>query len=217
MLTSKDFVFNLGILYDALNELSDLSLQLQKRNLCLAKAYIMIDQTVRILDSMIEIHGPTFTEMNLAYEEMVLKGIQLHIHKSMQKINSRQFFRSLSNSLKKRLFTTQSSHASNTSSNLFKENYDQLLSDLNVFSTKSWLDNFDIQYSDNNIRRLSRKFKIDEIKAVRGFYEFKDTRDENIEDLKILTSAIKTIAISSSECERTFSSMNDILSPKGMS
>ncbi|XP_060867447.1 E3 SUMO-protein ligase KIAA1586-like [Metopolophium dirhodum] len=43
MLTSKDFVFNLGMLYDVLNELSDLSLQLQKRDLGLAKAHNMID------------------------------------------------------------------------------------------------------------------------------------------------------------------------------
>jgi len=214
MLTSKDFVFHLGMLYDVLNELSDLSLQLQKRDLGLAKAHTMIDRTVRILDSMIEIHGPKLTEVNLANEEMVFKGVQLHIHKSVQKINSRQFFRSISNNLKSRLFTTQSSHVSNASSNLFKETYDQLLADLNVFDSNTWPDNFNIQYGDDSIRRLSQKFKVDEISAVRGFREFKDTRDENIEDLKNLTSAIKTIAISSSECERAFSSMNEIVSPK---
>jgi len=214
MLTSKDFVFNLGMLYNILNELSDLSLQLQKRDLGLAKAHSMIDRTVRILESMIEIHGPKLTEVNLANEEMVFKGIQLHIHKSVQKINSRQFFRSISNNLKTRLFTTQSSHVSNASSNLFKETYDQLLTDLNVFDSNAWPDNFNIQYGDDSIRRLSQKFKVDEISAVRSFCEFKDTRDENIEDLKNLTSAIKTIAISSSECERAFSSMNEVVSPK---
>lgn len=77
-----------------------MSLQLQKRDLGLAKAHTMIDRTVRILDSMIEIHGPRLTEVILANEEMVFKGIQLHIHKSVQKINSRQFFRSISNNLK---------------------------------------------------------------------------------------------------------------------
>lgn len=61
---------------------------------------------------------------------------------------------------------------------------------------------------------MSQKFKVDEISAVRGFREFKDTRDKNIEDLNNLTSAIKTIAVSSSECERAFSSMNEIVSPK---
>ncbi|CAI6372214.1 unnamed protein product [Macrosiphum euphorbiae] len=44
MLTSKVFVFNLGMLYDVLNELSDLSLQLQKRDLGLAKAHNKIDR-----------------------------------------------------------------------------------------------------------------------------------------------------------------------------
>ncbi|KAL4123382.1 hypothetical protein QTP88_015578 [Uroleucon formosanum] len=192
MLTSKDFVFNLG----------------------LAKAHSMINLTVRILDSMIEIHGPKLTEVILANEEIVFKGIQLHIHKSVQKINSRQFFRSISNNLKSRLFTTQSSHVSNAFSNLFKETYDQLLADLNVFDSNAWPDNVNIQYGDDSIRRLSQKFQVDEISAVRGFRELKNTRDEIIADLKILTSAIKTIAISSSECERAFSSMNEIVSPK---
>jgi hypothetical protein len=31
---------------------------------------------------------------------------------------------------------------------------------------------------------LSQKLKVDEISAVRGFREFKDTWDENIEDFK---------------------------------
>jgi hypothetical protein len=146
MLTSKDFVLNLGILYDALQELSDLSLQLQKRDLGLAAAHTLIERTIRILDSMIETYGPKFTEVNVAHDEMVFKGVQLKVHKCVQKINSRQFFRSLSNNLKNRLLTTQSSHVSNTSSKLFKEEYDQLLSDLNVLTPNNWPDNFNILY-----------------------------------------------------------------------
>jgi hypothetical protein len=69
------------MLYYVLNELCDLLIQLQKRDLCLAKAHTMIDQTIRILDSMIEIHEPKLIEANLAIEEMVFKGIQLHIQK----------------------------------------------------------------------------------------------------------------------------------------
>ncbi|KAF0693084.1 Uncharacterized protein FWK35_00035702, partial [Aphis craccivora] len=50
-----------------------------------AKAHTMIDRTVRILNSMIEMRGLNITEVNLDNEEMVFKGIklfQLHVHKS---------------------------------------------------------------------------------------------------------------------------------------
>lgn len=116
--------------------------------------------------------------------------------------------------MKSRLFTTQSTRVSITSSTLFKNEYGQLLSDLDVLVPKNWPDNCNILYGDDSIRRLSKKFKVDEISAVRDFRQFKDTKEESIDDLKQLTSAIKTIAVSSSECERSFSSMNEIVSPK---
>lgn len=214
MLTSNEFILNLGILLDALHELSDLSLQLQNRDLSLASAHTIIERTIRVIDSMVETQGPKLKEVNLASQEMSFKGVKLTSHKSVQRINSSQFFRSLSNNLKSRLFTTQSSNSSNNVPSKFQEEYDQLLSDLDIFAPKNWPDNFNIQYGDDCIRRLSKKFKVDEITSVRGFRQFKDTKEDNVEDLKLLTTAIKCIAISSSECERSFSSMNEIVSPK---
>jgi len=113
MLTSNEFILNLGILLDALNELSDLSLQLQNRDLSLVSAHILIERTIRVIDSMVEIQGPKLKEVNLAYQDMNFKEVKLTSHKSVQRINSSQFFRSLSNNLKSRLFTTQSSNSSN--------------------------------------------------------------------------------------------------------
>lgn len=88
MLTSNNFVLNMGILYDALHELSDLSLQLQKRDLGLATAHTLVGRTVRVLESMIETCGPKVTEVNLADQEMNFKGVQLKVYKSVQKINA---------------------------------------------------------------------------------------------------------------------------------
>ncbi|KAL4147958.1 hypothetical protein QTP88_002271 [Uroleucon formosanum] len=45
-----------------------------------------------------------------------------------------------------------------------------------------------------------------------GWREIKD--HSNIFDLKPLLTAVNTVAISSCECERTFSAMNNILTPK---
>ncbi|KAL4141586.1 hypothetical protein QTP88_004202 [Uroleucon formosanum] len=126
----------------------------------------------------------------LELAEMSFKGVKLSSHKSVQRINSSQSFRSLLNNLKSRLFTTQSSNSSNNVSSKFQEEYDQLLSDLDIFVPKNWPDNFNIQYGDDCIRRLSKKFKIDAITSVRDFRQFKDTKEDNVEDLKLLTTAI---------------------------
>jgi len=66
-----------------------------------------------------------------------------------------------------------------------------------------------------SIRRLAKQFQVDKTSSVRGFWEFKEIKDHsNIFDLKPLLTAVNTVAISSCECERTFSAMNNILTPK---
>lgn len=70
MLTSNEFILNLGMLYDALYRLFDLSLQLQNRNLSLGSAHTIIERTFRVIDSMVETQGPKLKEVNLAAKDM---------------------------------------------------------------------------------------------------------------------------------------------------
>lgn len=68
---------------------------------------------------------------------------------------------------------------------------------------------------DSAVRRLVKTFQVDEKSTIRGFREFKDTKNKfNILDLNPLLTAINTIEISSSECKRAFSSMNNLLTTK---
>lgn len=124
-----------------------------------------------------------------------------------------QFFTSLNNNVKQRLMTTQASNVSSREvNNEYQVNFKNLIEDLEVLSTENWPDNMDIQYGDENIRRLSQVFQIYQVLSVRGFREFKENKKVDI-DIKPLMTVINSIAISSSECERTFSSMNVIVSP----
>lgn len=91
---------------------------------------------------MVNVFGPKHNEVNIANEQMVFKGVQLKVHKSVLKINSKQFFLSLSNNLKNRLFATQSLHVSSFSSQLFKDN--QFLSNLDMLIPPNWPDSYDI-------------------------------------------------------------------------
>lgn len=151
----------------------------------------------------------------LTNAETLFKNVKLANNKVIPKIISSQFFRSLANNLRSRLFTTQASHVSSVNDNQFKENYTQLLQDLNYLDMKNWPDDCDVLYGDENIRRLAKQFQVDEVSSVRGFRMFIDTKNNSkIFDLKPLLDAINTVAISSSECEHVFSCMNNIVTPK---
>jgi len=167
-----------------------------------------------VFDSMAENYGPKTKEAIDSCEEQSFKGIPLITNKAIPKINPLQFFRSLSNNLRSRLFTTQSSNVS-MQGNEFKNIYTQLLSHLDVLDPKNWPDQFDIQYGDSAVRRLANVFQVDERSAINGFREFKDLKDgSTVLDLRPLLTAIKIVAISFSECERAFSSMNNIVTTK---
>lgn len=80
-LKSIEFVHNLGILFDALTELSDLSIQLQKRYLFFMSADELIERTISVLESMANKNGEKTKEVNSAFEQKEFKGIILeHKH-----------------------------------------------------------------------------------------------------------------------------------------
>jgi len=163
---------------------------------------------------MSNIYGPKTKEVLNAGDLLKFKDVPLMINKSVPKINPGQFFTSLANNMRSRLFTTQATHVSKNK-NEFKDQFENILKDLNVLDPNNWPDNIDIQYGDDSIRRLANKFHLNEVSTIRGFREFKDLKDSSkIPTLNPLLTAISTIAVSSSECERSFSSMNNIITPK---
>lgn len=116
--------------------------------------------------------------------------------------------------MRSRLFTFQVSNTT-TSGKTFKNKYEDLLKDIEVLEPKSWPDNCDIQFGDKAVRRLTALFQVDETSTIQGFREYKDTKIiPSTSPLKPLLVAIKTIAISSSECERSFSAMNNTVTSK---
>lgn len=201
-------------MYDGLSELADLSLQLQERSLSLSAANRAIERTIRIFDSMANVCGPKAQEAMDAEKHHMFKGVPLIMNKSVPKIKHGQFFMSLGNNLRSRLFTTQATHVSKNK-NDFKNDFDELLKDLDALDSTTWPDNVDIQYGDDCIRRLVSRFYLDEQTTIRGFREFKDLKDSSkINHLHPLLTAVKSIAISSAECERAFSAMNNIVTSK---
>lgn len=63
--------------------------------------------------------------------------------------------------------------------------------------------------------RLCDRLKVERRSSVQGFREYKELRgSQTPEALKPLLKAVHTIAVSTSECERAFSCMNNILTDK---
>lgn len=101
-----------GIMYDGLSELADLSLQLQERSLSLSVANRYILRIIRIFDSMANTYGPRAQEVFNPGALLKFKGVPLAINKSVPEINPGQFYTSLANYMRSRLFTTQASRVS---------------------------------------------------------------------------------------------------------
>jgi hypothetical protein len=57
-------------------------------------------------------------------------------------------------------------------------------------------------------------FSLDERRVIHGFCEYKMDKEKISDDLKPLRKAVSTITVSTSECERNFSAMNNILTAK---
>lgn len=121
------------------------------------------------------------------------------------------------------MITTNSSHVNqhekDQQGNIY--NYTNLIDSLSVLDPKKWptSDNDKIEnitFGEDKIRYLCRHFQLNkENDIVRGFQKFKlEGGKEGVpDDLQILFKTVVTIPISTSECERNFSSMNEIITP----
>jgi len=119
-------------MYDALTELADLSLQLQKRSVTIPVAHRAIGRQVAVFEATCSKPGPRLQEIDDALKVALFKGVALHSgSKNDVRINRQQFFRSLAENLKNRMLTVQSSHVS-TSSNTDADRYRTLISQLKV-------------------------------------------------------------------------------------
>jgi hypothetical protein len=117
-LSSRKFVQNLALMYDALEELADLSLEVQRRNITLPVAHRAISRQVLVFEALCEKSGSHLKIVDVILKGDncgTFKGVTLHNgEKCDVLIRREQFFRSLSNNLKNRMLTLQSSHVSSS-------------------------------------------------------------------------------------------------------
>ena len=217
-LSSKQFVQNLGLMFDALTELAELSLEVQRRSVTIPAAHRAICRQVAVFEAMCSKTGPRLQEVDTAVQQSLFKGVALHNgSKCDVLINRGQFFRSLAENLKNRLLTFQSSHVSTTCDSSDAVRYQTLIDQLKVLCADNWPDVLGASsplYGEEEVTSLAERFRVNVRQSVRAFRDYRDNGGKRIpEDLKPLLIAVDTVPVCTAECERGFSQMNLIISP----
>ncbi|KAJ1099489.1 hypothetical protein NDU88_004590 [Pleurodeles waltl] len=204
-LASIQFVANLGLMYDALQELSELSLELQKCDSTIIDAHRAICRQIAVFEAMVDRQGNHFSQCKKAIEQNIFQGVVLHKGKITDKINEQgQFFSSLAKNLRHRLLST-----GGTISNDRKAEYDILISEVKVLYKQYWPDELPALYGESDIEPLCKRFNNGSRQTICAYREYKESGSKEIKrQFKELLIALHTIAISIAECERGFSQMN---------
>jgi len=201
-LSSQEFLQDLGLMFDTLHELSQLSLELQRSGITLPQADRAIKRTVRVLHSFKDEPGEKMSETTKAVAEESFQNIRLHSNPKSRSINQKQFIQSLVNNMESRLVNATCAVGGNT---------DKVLQDLRVLEKETWPEEISIRYGEAEIRRLSTMLQVNVEEAIRGMRALVDGESDP-ESLKPLRRAVDTIPCSSAQCERDFSLMNLICS-----
>ncbi|XP_030046369.1 E3 SUMO-protein ligase KIAA1586-like [Microcaecilia unicolor] len=200
-ITSVEFVLDLGLMCDALQELSELSLDLQERNMDLYRANNKIKSLIQIFEERKQNPGPYYKTSITAASRLIFKGTALHRkdRKDDPPICPDAFYENLKIFIAKRLLDDEEA---------------DLPKWAKVLDPKQWPEDIQkhLTFGETEIRNLSKRFHLNERAMIHGFREY--LSEKTIPDkLLPLKLTLDTIPISSSECERGFSQMNLIVTP----
>uniref|UniRef100_A0A6P7H088 E3 SUMO-protein ligase KIAA1586-like n=1 Tax=Diabrotica virgifera virgifera TaxID=50390 RepID=A0A6P7H088_DIAVI len=213
-LSSLQFLLNLAIIYDILAELPMLSEALQNRETTVVYADKLIRRSIRFFETLKETPGTKSLEAYIAEKDGNFNNVPITNNPKIATINHKQVITSVINNLTRRMFTTKSSHESKSSaSSNCKQQYDSLLSDLKVLETDQYPTDKSVRYGEEQIQNLCKRFKLNKAKITNCFRDYIEANSPSRipKDLIPLLNCTKLIPCSSSECERGFSLMNQIM------
>lgn len=194
------FIKNLGLMNDALEELSDLSLALQKSDVTLPVAHRLISRQVEVFQARRGYDTQCYREAC----ESVGKGVFMDVAVSgtngkEREIQRGQFYQALADSM---------------ASRMLPESEKSLCSSLSVLNINTWPTDLPIEYGEVDLRILCEKFKLPFSEVKVEYRNFKYSRGVDVgSSLKSLFNSIATVPVSTAECERGFSRMNLVCTP----
>ena len=153
---SPEFLIVLGTMYDALFELSNLSLLLQDRGTSIVYADKLIHRTIQLLETLKEKGGTKTLEAKDAAKRLLYQNIIMIENKKLVKINEVQFLNSLINRMYSRLFTTQSSNGKRAGDtrNEYKQDYKKIMQQFNVLEVALWPTELPPRFGEDEVKEL---------------------------------------------------------------
>ncbi|XP_039618182.1 E3 SUMO-protein ligase KIAA1586-like [Polypterus senegalus] len=194
---SPEFLCDLGLMYDTLHELSLLSQELQARSVTLLRADHLLKCTLRVIHSFKESPGQKYSEALEAEARGRYRSVALKQNAKLTSIHPRQFLQSIVNNLEQRLSFE-----------------DEIIKDLSILDQSKWPSNPSIRHGEEQIKRLCKRFNLCEDQALNGMRDLLEEPNSKPKDLKPLINCMKTFPVSTAECGRNFSLMNNINTDK---
>ncbi len=194
------FIQNLGLMYDALQELSDLSLALQKADITLPVAHRLISRQVEVFLARRDCNSHCYNEACKAVIDGNFQGVAVRAGTGNEKaIKKNQFYQALSDSI---------------ASRLMPESERAFCASVAVLDSRTWPSEMPSEYGENELRLLCDKFLLPFGETKTAFRSFKDgVGKDKCPPLQLLCNNVNTIPVSTAQCERGFSKMNIICTP----
>ena len=194
------FLRNLGLMMDALEELKDLSEALQARDIRLSQAVNLIKRQTDVFTAMSEDpeNGPFYRKACEAVQQGSFNGIALHGDRGQEVINPTKFYEALCQSMKERMVRSEE---------------ESLFTKINILNPETWPSPLPVMYGESELRELCDQVKVGFTGVKQAYREYKNKQDTRQKALLTLRHAVNTISVSSAECERGFSEMNNVVTP----
>ena len=199
-ITFTEFLLDLGLMCNAFQELSELSSDLQDRNMDLHKANKKIKMLVQVFEERRQNCGPYYKCAVAAVCDLRFCGVLLNEKDSRNDlpIDPSTFYTKLKESIEKILLDSKDEELVYWSHVLHQKRPENV--------------NTQLTFGELEITNLSIRLQLNEREMIRGFREY-ILEKTYPEKLLPLIQTLNTISISSSECERRFSQMNLIATP----
>jgi len=189
------FIQNLGLMYDALEELADLSLALQKADITLPVANKLIARQIEVFMSRKDSDSEFYSEACHAVASGNFKGVPVQPSSGKEKlINKGQFYQALADSLTTRLLP---------------ETDKALCKAVEILDVATVATLVPPEFGEAQLKFICTMFGLCFSETKNAYRDFKESAGKIISDsLKKVMHLIDTIPVSTAECERGFSRMN---------
>lgn len=143
--------------------------------------------------------GPYYRQAAEAVETGTFYGVTLQKDPRVKPVDPQKFYEALAESVRSRMVT---------------ESEKSLFDKINVLVPETWPSPLPVFYGEDEIRELCDLFDISFSGVRQRFRDFKEHPEIPVTDgLLKLQQAVKSLAVSSADCERGFSEMNITITP----